>query len=130
HLGREQPFYGIRSRGLHGETDLPTTLEDMAAEYVAAIRHAQPEGPYHLGGWSVGGVVALEMAQQLLAMGENVALLALLDTTIPGQENDQSGREYGLDTSLAELGQLGPEGQLPYLWQHIQKLGLADEDTP
>ena len=63
HLGRERPFYGIRSRGLHGEEeDLPGRMEEMAAEYVAALRVIQPEGPYHLGGWSAGGLVALEMA--------------------------------------------------------------------
>jgi hypothetical protein len=74
-LGRAQPFYGIRSRGLHGEQDLPARLEDMAAEYVAAVRGVQATGPYHLGGWSLGGVVALEMAQQLRAQGKQSACL-------------------------------------------------------
>jgi amino acid adenylation domain-containing protein len=138
HLGSDQPLYGIRARGLHGEQGLPTRLEDMAAEYVAAIRAVQPEGPYQLGGWSLGGVVALETAQQLLALGESVGLLVFLDTTIPlgpsnqdyAQEVDRSGREYGLDLTLEQLGQLGPDEQLPYLWQHVQKLGLVEADTP
>jgi amino acid adenylation domain-containing protein len=137
-LGDDRPFYGIRARGLHGETDLPTKLEDMASEYVAAVRSVQPEGPYYLGGWSMGGVVALEMAQQLLAQGQQVALLALLDTTIPqnaanqpyAEDAEQSAREYGLDVTLEELDRLGPDEQLPYLWNHVQKLGLVDEDTP
>ena len=80
-LGRERPFYGIRSRGLHGEPDLPGRLEEMAEEYVAAIREVQPRGPYLLGGWSAGGLVALEMAQQLRAQGESIRMLALLDTS-------------------------------------------------
>ena len=138
HLGTDRPFYGIRSKGLQGEQDLPTRLEDMAAEYVAAIRKAQPEGPYHLGGWSIGGVTAFEMAQQLRAQGQVVGLLALLDTTIPAgpanrsvaEEADQSSREYGLDLTLDELRQLAPDEQLPYLWQHAQKLGLVEVDTP
>jgi amino acid adenylation domain-containing protein len=138
HMGREQPFYGIRSRGLQGEQNLPTRLEDMAAEYVAAIRKVQPEGPYHLGGWSIGGVAAFEMAQQLRAQGQSVGLLAMLDTTIPSgpanrnlvEEADQSGREYGLDLTLEELRQLGPDEQLPYLWQHAQKLGLVEVNAP
>ena len=55
-------------------------MEEMAAEYVAAVREIQPQGPYLLGGWSAGGLVALEMAQQLLAQGEPIHMLALLDT--------------------------------------------------
>ncbi|HEY7155032.1 MAG TPA: amino acid adenylation domain-containing protein [Gemmataceae bacterium] len=137
-LGDDRPFYGIRAHGLHGETELPERLEDMAAEYVSAIRTVQPQGPYHLGGWSLGGVTAYEMAQQLLAQGQSIGLLALLDTTIPhnaanqpyAEDADESAREYGLDMTLEELDQLGPDEQLPYLWQHVQKLGLVDADTP
>jgi amino acid adenylation domain-containing protein len=134
-LGRERPFHGIRSRGLHGEAELPRRMEEMAAEYVAAMRAIQPEGPYHLGGWSAGGVIALEMAHQILAQGEPVALLALLDTTPPAPpstaaEHESSGQEYGLDLSLEELSRLGPEEQLPYLWQHALKLGLIEPEVP
>jgi thioesterase domain-containing protein len=137
-LGQDRSVYGIRARGLHGETDLPARMEDMAAEYVAAIRGAQAEGPYHLGGWSVGGVVAFEMAHQLLDQGQAVGLLALLDTTIPlnpanpryAEEAERSAREYGLDITLEELDRLGPDEQLPYLWQHVQRLGLVESDTP
>jgi amino acid adenylation domain-containing protein len=138
HLGDDRPFHGIRARGLHGETELPSSLRDMAAEYVAAIRSIQPHGPYHLGGWSMGGVVAYEMAQHLRQQGQAVGLLALLDTTIPqnaanaafAPDGEQSAREYGLDLTLEELDRLGPEEQLPYLWQHVCKLGLIDADTP
>jgi thioesterase domain-containing protein len=130
HLGREQPVFGIRARGLHGEQELPDRLEAMAAEYVAAVRQVQAQGPYHLGGWSLGGVVALEMAQQLLAQGQQIGTLALLDTTPPTEETEFSGREYGLDLSWEELTQLGPEEQLPYLWQHALKLGVVEPDTP
>jgi thioesterase domain-containing protein len=137
-LGTERPVYGIRSRGLHGETDLPQRLEDMAAEYIMAIRSVRPEGPYHLGGWSAGGVIAYEMAQQLRAQGEVVGLLALLDTTIPvnaanspyAEDADLSAREYGLNVTLEELDRMGPEEQLPYLWDHVRKLGLVEDDTP
>jgi amino acid adenylation domain-containing protein len=134
-LGRARPFFGIRSRGLHGEAELPDRMEAMAAEYVDAVRAVQPAGPYLLGGWSAGGLVALEMAQQLLAAGETIALLALLDTTPPeppGGANGKasSGQEYGLDLSLEELARLGPEEQLPYLWQHALKLGLIEPEVP
>ncbi len=138
HLGDERPLYGIRSRGLHGETELPASLEGMAAEYIAAIRSVQPQGPYHMGGWSMGGVIAYEMAQQLRQQGQSIGVLALLDTTIPynaanapyAEDPAQSAREYGLDLTLEELDRLGPEEQLPYLWDHVRKLGLVDDDTP
>jgi thioesterase domain-containing protein len=138
HLGRERPIYGIRARGLLGETDLPHRLEDMAAEYLAAIRSVRPEGPYHLGGWSAGGVIAYEMAQQLRAGGEAVGLLALLDTTIPvnasnspyAEDPGLSAHEYGLNVTLEEIERMGPEEQLPYLWDHVRKLGLIDEEMP
>ncbi|MGW2490906.1 amino acid adenylation domain-containing protein [Streptomyces sp. NPDC001606] len=65
----------------------PTTgIETMAAEYLAEIRRVQPRGPYRLGGWSFGGVVAFEIACRLRAEGETVALLALLDSGFPGAE--------------------------------------------
>jgi amino acid adenylation domain-containing protein len=138
HLGHDQPLYGIRARGLFGEEEPPSRLDTMAREYVEAIRQVQPQGPYHLGGWSLGGVVALEMAQQLKGDGQDVGLLAFLDTTIPfGPANrryteslDESGREYGLEMTLDELGQLDADAQLPYLWQHVQKLGLIEAETP
>jgi thioesterase domain-containing protein len=130
-MGRERPCFAIRSRGLHGEEVLPGGMEEMAAEYVAAVRAIQPHGPYQFGGWSAGGLIALEMAQQLLEQGEQIGLLALIDTTPPAHpgsspEEDTSGREYGLDLSMQELARLGPDEQLPYLWQHALKLGLVE----
>src|SRR5262249_55291843 len=59
-------------------------IERMAARYLEEVRAAQPAGPYALGGWSMGGVVAFEMARQLTAAGETVELLALLDSAAPG----------------------------------------------
>ncbi|MQA67497.1 MAG: alpha/beta fold hydrolase, partial [Alphaproteobacteria bacterium] len=79
-VGDKQPFYGIQCRGLDGEEEPFTRIEDMAAYYVQEIRKVQPEGPYYLGGYSFGGRVAYVMAQTLCAAGEEVALLALFDT--------------------------------------------------
>jgi len=79
-LGETQPFYGIQCRGLDREGVPFTRIEDMAGHYVKEIRRVQPGGPYYLGGYSFGGRVAYVMAQQLRAAGEEVALLALLDT--------------------------------------------------
>ncbi len=80
HLGPDQPFYGLQSRGLSGQGEPIETLSGMAALYLEEIRRVQPAGPYRLGGWSLGGVVAFEMARQLRERGEEVALLVLLDS--------------------------------------------------
>jgi amino acid adenylation domain-containing protein len=75
-----QPFYGLQSVGLDGARQPLRTIAAMASQYLSEIRGLQPRGPYYLGGRSFGGVVAYEMAQQLRAAGEEVALVALLDT--------------------------------------------------
>jgi thioesterase domain-containing protein len=79
-LGADQPCYGLRSHGLEAGEEPLRTIEEMASRYVAEVRKAQPVGPYLLAGWSFGGLAAFEMAQQLIAAGEDVALLAIVDT--------------------------------------------------
>jgi thioesterase domain-containing protein len=78
----DRPFYGLQARGADREQPPNSRIEVMAAEYIEALRGVQPEGPYLLGGWSMGGFVAFEMAQQLLRDGQEVALLALIDSDV------------------------------------------------
>lgn len=80
HLGPDQPFFGLQSKGLDGNQAFYKHIEDMASHYVKEIQLVQSNGPYLLGGYCMGGTVALEMAQQLCAQGHRVALLALLET--------------------------------------------------
>ncbi|MEO8092367.1 MAG: amino acid adenylation domain-containing protein [bacterium] len=82
-LDPDRPFYGLQSQGLDGRTRPHERIEDMAAHYLHEIRTVQPRGPYLLGGMCHGAVVALEMSQQLQASGEEVALLAVLDSKAP-----------------------------------------------
>jgi thioesterase domain-containing protein len=82
-LGDERPFYGLQGQGVDGKLRPQETIEAMAAQYIAAIREVQPHGPYLLGGYSGGGVIAFEMAIQLRQQGEIIALVALLDTFSP-----------------------------------------------
>lgn len=79
-LGEDQPFFGLQSRGLDGNEQPLTKIEDMAQSYVSEIRRVQPHGPYFLGGYCLGGAIAYEMACQLRIAGEEIALLALFDT--------------------------------------------------
>jgi surfactin family lipopeptide synthetase A len=80
HLAENQPFYGLQAQGLDGKQAPLNRIEQMATSYLKEIRSLQPEGPYYLGGFCAGGVVAYEIAQQLHAQGQEVALLALMDT--------------------------------------------------
>lgn len=78
-LPTDRPLYGVQSRGIDRGQEPSESIEEMAAEYVAAIRNVQSSGPYLLGGWSLGGLIAYEMAQQLLRAGQQVKLLAMFD---------------------------------------------------
>ncbi|MBV8887999.1 MAG: amino acid adenylation domain-containing protein [Chroococcidiopsidaceae cyanobacterium CP_BM_RX_35] len=90
HLGSDQPFYALQPLGIDGEQLPHTRIEDMANVYIEALRLLQPQGPYFLGGWSFGGLVAFEMAQQLQRANHQVALLAMLDTPAPIASNRPS----------------------------------------
>src|SRR6202035_4383696 len=78
-LGRDQTLYGLRSLGLEEGEEPLASVEENAALYLSRVREAQPRGPYRIGGASMGGMIAFEMAHQLHAPGEEVALLTLID---------------------------------------------------
>ncbi|MCB1034056.1 MAG: AMP-binding protein, partial [Acidobacteria bacterium] len=80
-----RPIYGLQSQGLDGSIAPISTIEGMAAHYVSEIRRLQAEGPYSLGGWSMGGLIAVEMARQLAAAGQEVAPVLLLDARVPNR---------------------------------------------
>jgi aspartate racemase len=79
-MGPDHPFYGLQTHGLDGKQRCFARIEEMAAHYIDELKTVQPEGPYFIGGYSFGGMVAYEMAQQLRERDEQVGLLALLDT--------------------------------------------------
>ncbi|MGZ4134932.1 MAG: non-ribosomal peptide synthetase, partial [Tumebacillaceae bacterium] len=79
----DRPIYGLQSPGLEDDQEVLTSVEAMATAYLEDIRTVQPEGPYLLAGWSFGGVVAFEMAQQLQTHGQEVAFLGMLDAHEP-----------------------------------------------
>jgi len=79
YIETDHPIYGMQTRGIDGLDEPLERIEDMAEFYLHEIKELQPSGPYILVGYSLGGLVALEMAQRLLANGETVALLAMLD---------------------------------------------------
>jgi thioesterase domain-containing protein/acyl carrier protein len=82
-LGPDQPVYGLQACGVDGLTPPHMQIEAMAGHYVDAIRTVQPHGPYSLGGYCFGGVVAFEMARQLRALGEPVAFVGIFEGYAP-----------------------------------------------
>jgi thioesterase domain-containing protein/acyl carrier protein len=88
-LGLDQPFYGLQARGLDGKETPFTSVPDMAKHYIAEIRTVRPHGPYIVLGICTGGLIAYEMAQQLLAQGEPVTLV-MMDTWHPASYRPHS----------------------------------------
>jgi amino acid adenylation domain-containing protein len=147
HLGCNQPFYGLQSPGLHGGEQEPLTrIEDMTSHYIEALQTIQPQGPYHLGGWSLGGIVAFEMAQQLYQQGHEVALLALIDTEAPmvinmPEEIDEAmlvaslARDMGglfakhLPGAVDELQQLEPDEQLNHILDQAKMVNILPPEV-
>jgi thioesterase domain-containing protein len=145
-LGTEQPFYAFQSQGLDGHKPPLTRVEEMAALYLREMRSVQPAGPYLIGGWSVGGTVAYEMARQLSAQGESIALLALFDTGAPvagvaaavappddvtlllafAHDLGFSADQFHIDG--ADFDSLGHEEKLACLWQQAQVANLLTPD--
>ena len=132
YLGPDQPFYGLQAQGLDGKQLAPARIEDMAAHYVQEIRRAQSHGPYLLAGYSLGAVLAYEMAQQLKKQSEEVALLIFLDPTPPSNRGISphplaSGNGLGkLALCRAEISRhwrncsgLRPHAKLTYITDRI-----------
>jgi amino acid adenylation domain-containing protein len=95
-LPADVPVYGLQAVGLDGLTAPLTSIPAMAERYVSEIKDKQPKGPYRLGGGSMGGVVAFEIARKLQARGERVELLAMFDSEMPQWHDREAGREREL----------------------------------
>jgi thioesterase domain-containing protein len=80
YMDHEQPVYALQALGLNGNAELLYTIEEIAAKYNSEILEINPDGPYIIGGYSLGGKIAFEMVRQLLEMGKEVKLLAIFDT--------------------------------------------------
>ncbi len=130
YLGSEQPIYGLQAQGLDGKQPLHTRVEDMAAHYIQEIRTVQPHGPYLLAGFSSGGTVAFEMGQQLVAQGEQVALLAMFDTYSPKLYIENPSLSHTMYAYGRTLLQLSPQAKQYYFLAKIDWLRLLLTGNP
>lgn len=130
-LGEDQPVYALQARGLDGNIEKEPRIEKMVAHYLKEIKSLQPEGPYYLGGFCLGGFLALEAAQQLKAGGDEVALLVMIDTRstapryIPGT---RTLRRWGyalanrFDIEVCSMTALGSKEKLRFFWRRLIRL--------
>ncbi len=141
-LDKDQPFYGLQACGLEEGQEPYATAEEMAAFYLKAIKEHFPHGPYRLAGWSFGGLIAFELAQQFRAQGDEVAFLALFDTqlsdTLTGDQIAEEDNAEILvnvmsvmipDLSLEELRELDEEEQLHYVMDKALQVGFFPPGT-
>jgi len=142
YLGSEQPFYALRSLGLDEDLEPYKRIEDIAAHHIKGITTLQPHGPYLLGGHSFGGKVAFEIAQQLRMRGEEVSLLAIIDTQVGVTNKTKEvinwndleyianlAYEWGLaldkdlEVSLDKLQSLNSDEQIYYFLEQLKMSG-------
>ncbi|WP_444543785.1 thioesterase domain-containing protein [Nocardia camponoti] len=102
HLDPARPVYGLQDPHVVAGEELATSIEELADRYVAEIRAVQPEGPYHLLGWSLGGEIAHAVATALQAQGQQVGLLAMMDAAA-GAAAPESTSEAGPGEVMADL---------------------------
>ncbi len=125
HLDPARPFYGVQVPDLETGRYEPVPLRELAARYVREIRELRPAGPYLIGGWCVGGDLALEMASQLHEQGARVPLVALIQT-YRGQPNYRPGTSALARLAFRVVDSVGNQieilGGLPrrMLWPHLQ----------
>jgi surfactin family lipopeptide synthetase C len=143
HLGLERPFYGLQARGLDGLSAPHASIEEMATAYLDEVLAVQPEGPYLLGGHSSGSWVAFEMARQLQSRGQEVAMVAVVDTPAPIPDTTTSdvdedealylvkiarlierwaGKDLGI--TYEALQPLTPAGQMTYLEERLKTVDI------
>ena len=140
HIETPYPIYGMQAKGSDGVDEPLDTIEDMAQYFLDAVKSIQRRGPYLLIGYSLGGLITLEMAQRLVKNGEKVALLALLET-FPHRNYLRLGPRVQLSTQLVRhhasaMMKLPARGVLPYIlngsehrWRVSQDPGETEGDN-
>jgi thioesterase domain-containing protein len=140
YIPADYPLYGLQARGLDGTGPLPSSMRQMAADYIEQIRAVQQSGPYNLLGWSFGGNLAHEIAVQLQANGEQVASLILMDaypsrpvTTPPAHSDEAQALDPPADSGSDVIktdGEFDPEFErlLGEMRVEAGSIAISDEE--
>jgi thioesterase domain-containing protein/acyl carrier protein len=120
YLGSDQPFYGLQALGLDAGHPCHTRTEDMASHYINEIRKVQPHGPYFLGGYSFGGAIAFEMAQQLATEAQEEAVVVLFDTNFTQHSSSISQKAASTSSVFLSLLQIPASERWGYLWRIVR----------
>jgi thioesterase domain-containing protein len=142
HLGTDQPLYAFQAHGLERGQVMRSHVEDMARDYITAMKSVQPQGPYQIAGWSFGGLVAVEMGIQLQAQNETVSFVGLLDSTASSVVRDLAAEpqddtdiyvDYFKDEAVEFpkdiVRQLDSEAKLDYVIQYGRQVGVFPSDV-
>ncbi len=139
HLGTDRPVYGLQARGIDGKGEFHQSIAEMAAHYIQEICSFYPQGPYLLAGLSGGGVIAFEIAQQLVAQGHQVNMVALFDTYNPNYQKIR--QRLNAQYRQANIGQIenrlsrlkwvkklrGSWHRISHLLSYFMKLSLREK---
>ncbi|WP_327351860.1 non-ribosomal peptide synthetase [Streptomyces sp. NBC_01304] len=139
-LHPDQPLYAFQAPEYAGpDVPRPDTVEDIARLYLSEVRAVQPEGPYYLGGWCMGGMVSYEMARQLEAAGEEVGMLTIISASIddpvpPRYATSESAAILGafagqLDVTEEELAALDSDARIEHVVRLTQGTGHERADA-
>ncbi|MET8155803.1 amino acid adenylation domain-containing protein [Sphaerisporangium sp. NPDC005289] len=150
-LGADQPFHGMQSLGLDGVQEPLPDLTEMATRYVECMRRIQPEGPYLIGGWCLGGIIAFEMTRVLRAQGQRTGVLVLIDSESPataaaglraeeaaggpGADLDDTtllkrfAWHFGIEDTRADLAELTEEQRLAHLLDLARRHDVLPADA-
>ncbi|MEW2446436.1 amino acid adenylation domain-containing protein [Streptomyces parvulus] len=146
HLPAGRAVLAVEAPGIESVGEAEVSVEGMAARYIEYLRDIQPSGPYALGGWCFGGVIAYEVAGQLRAAGEEIELLAAIDSRAPVEENVPETADdatilswfardlavpYGktLDIPAQDLRELGGDAAFDHILERAAAIGVLAEDA-
>ncbi|MEK7322195.1 MAG: amino acid adenylation domain-containing protein [Pseudomonadota bacterium] len=146
HLDARRPVYAVQSPGLEDASLAEVSVPDLARRYLEIIRVQQPQGPYYLGGWCFGGLIAFEAARQLEAAGEKIAELVMFDTRAPIAENAPADADdatllswfardlavpYGKTLAITpeELRAVDGAGMFEYVLQRAREIEVLPHDA-
>ena len=143
YFDEQQPIYGIQALGLNYETDIPTDLKSIASRYLIEILKINPNGPYYLAGYSLGGFIAFEMANQLRDMGKEISFLGIMDTYVGSDDREKAPFSYAYTKIKRQFNKLpfvaktiiehpadALDYQLKSAWQKFNKIfdGVTEEE--